>query len=137
MRDLARRLLEATRSTGAGAAPFPGQEAQAHEAVEVCERLRSALSRFAGPDGFTSLLRRALTLARAEVPALRSVQLGTSGRIDGLEEAVSGDKQAALALAGHLLDLLVTFIGEPLTLRLVRDGFPEIEAERNDISEAE
>ena len=42
--------------------------AHVHEAVRLCEKLRISLTRFAGADGFISLLRRALVLARAEVP---------------------------------------------------------------------
>ena len=134
MRVLAQRLLEETRSEAPASSATGEGAPRAHEAVEVCERLRMALSRFAGPDGFASLLRRALALARADAPVLKSVQLGATGQIEGLEEAVAGDDAdgAAVALAAHLLDLLVILIGEPLTLRLVRDGWPELEAGPND-----
>ena len=33
--------------------------------------------------------------------------------------------EAAVAITAHLLGLLVTFIGEPLTLRLVREAWPD------------
>ena len=67
MQALARRLLAVEAASQTAADPH------VHEAVRVCEKLRISLTRFAGADGFTALLRRALALARAEVPALQSV----------------------------------------------------------------
>ena len=77
MRDLARRLLAASQ-TASGP--------HVHEAVVVSEKLRISLTRFAGADGFASLLRRALVLARADVPSLQSVKVGADGRLEGFEE---------------------------------------------------
>ena len=122
-RGLARRLL-AVEAAGNGAA-----DATVHEAVRVVAKLRVSLTRFAGNDGFTSLLRRALSLARADVPGLHTVTLKPDGSLEGLEalaaEAAHDGAEAAGAIIAHLLGLLVTFIGEPLTLRLVRDAWPD------------
>lgn len=90
--------------------------------MRVFERLRVALARFAGSDGFASLVRRALALARADEPALRQVSSTANGSLEGLEQN-AGD--AVIAIVAHFLGLLVTFIGEPLTLRLVRDAWPD------------
>jgi hypothetical protein len=121
MRDLAQRLLalEAASQTAA--------DASLPEAVRVLEKLRSSLSRIAGPDGFTALLRRALALARADVPALRAVQVGADGGLEGLEGlfADNAGADAATAITTHLLGLLVTFVGNPLTLRLVSEAWPD------------
>jgi hypothetical protein len=99
------------------------------EAVRVCEKLRLSLTRFAGPDGFKALLRRALALARAEVPALHGITEKADGSLEGLEqlaaEASDVALDAAVAITAHLLGLLVTFIGEPLTMRLVREAWPD------------
>lgn len=112
-RDLARRLLAASRTTA---------DPPVHDAVAVCETLRSVLTKVAGADGFAALLRRALALAQAEAPSLESVKLGANCQMEGLEEVTP---DAAVALAAHLLELLATFIGEPLTLRLVREAWPD------------
>ena len=122
MRDLARRLLAASQ-TGSGP--------HVPEVVAVIERLQISLAKFAGDAGFTSLLRRALVLASADVPSLQSVKIGADGRLDGVEQlaadtgtnALGGE--AAVALTAHLLGLLVTFIGEPLTLQLLRESGPD------------
>jgi hypothetical protein len=121
--NLARRLLAVEAASKRAA------DAPAHEAVRVCEKLRSSLTRFAGSDGFKSLLRRALSLARADVPAVATVQLKADGSLEGLEtlavDTTNGGPEAAVAITAHLLGLLVTFIGEPLTLRLVREVWPD------------
>ena len=122
LRNLARRLLAIEAASGGVA------DRQVHEAVRVCEKLRTSLTRFAGPDGFASLLRRALALARAEAPALQAVTLKPDGSVEGLEaltaHAPNGAPEEAVALISHLLRLLVTFIGEPLTRRLVGEAWP-------------
>ena len=124
MRELARRLLaEEVASASASRPSVP-------EAVLVCDKLRVELTRFAGADGFSSLMRRALALAAAEVPSVQAVKLQADGSLEGFEElgADSGNpgSQAAVAITAHLLELLVTFIGEPLTLRLVGEAWPEV-----------
>jgi hypothetical protein len=121
-RDLARRLLAASQ-TASGP--------HVSEVVAVIERLRISLSKFAGDAGFESLLRRAVALASADVPSLQNVKVGTDGRLDGVEQigADSGTGalggEAAVAITAHLLGLLVAFIGEPLTLRLLRESWPD------------
>jgi hypothetical protein len=123
MRDLARRLL-AVEAARQSAADPPGQDA-----ARVFWRLRVSLVRFAGADGFASLLRRAVALARAEFPALRVVKTNVDGSLEGIEQLVanadSSAGEAAVAVTAHLLGLLVTFIGEPLTVRLVREAWPD------------
>ena len=65
-RDLARRLLAASRN---------GADSRTADPGVVIEKLGISLSRLAGVDGFASLLRRALTLASAESPSLRQVKI--------------------------------------------------------------
>jgi hypothetical protein len=122
MRDLARRLLAASQTAA---------EPHVHEAVVVIEKLRIILTKFAGAEGFASLLRRALLLASADVAALQNVKICADGRLEGFEQIVAdkgtgaAEGEAAVAITSHLLDLLVTFIGEPLTLTLVRAAWPD------------
>ncbi len=126
-RNLAQRLLalEAARNSDV--------EPQVHEAVRVCEKLQVSLTQFAGEEGFTALLRRALALARAEVPAMQTVKLKPDCALEGIEalavDKTNGGADGPVALIAHLLGLLVTFIGEPLTLRLVREAWPDASLE--------
>lgn len=127
-RKLARQLLALEVEGHSGA------HATGEEAIRVCDKLQTSLTRFAGPDGFTSLLRRAMTLAGAEVPELKSVKLEHDGCRTSFVAAVlasaSGGSEAAVAIIASLLELLVTFIGEPLTLRLVRESWPNASLEQ-------
>jgi hypothetical protein len=96
----------------------------------VCAKLRRPLITLAGVAGFRSLLSRALTLARAEAPRLSAVQVGADGSLIGLDELASQtDKEQArdggAILIAQLIRLLLTFIGEGITLRLVQDVWPE------------
>ena len=121
MRKLARQLLALEASDS---------RSQAHEAVIVSEKLRSSLTRFAGVDGFKALLRRALALARADVPSLEAVEIGADGRLEGFEKLLGGTtgigSDPGAAVTEHLLGLMMTFVGESLTLRLVRDAWPGV-----------
>lgn len=122
MRGLAQRLLavEAANQSAAGE--------HVHEGVMVCEKLQIAVTRFAGSDGFSSLLRRSFALAATEVPSLQTVRFTPDGSLAWCEQAVeaaNGGPEGVVAIIAHLLGLLETFVGEPLTLRLVREAWPD------------
>jgi hypothetical protein len=123
-RRLAQRLLTYEARTGDESEPAECA------AFRVCERLRQPLTTLAGVAGFRSLLSRALTMARAEDPSLSAVQVAADGSLNGLCELASqtGKEQAkdgGAILITQLIGLLLTFIGEGLTLRLVQDVWPE------------
>jgi hypothetical protein len=123
IQNLARRLIavEAARDPSDGLVGA---------AVRACEKLRAPLAKFMGVAGFQSLMTRAMALATAEVPWLDSVQVRANGSLEGFDAATlqqgafQGGEAGAVVVA-QLLGLLVTFIGEPLTLRLVRDAWPD------------
>jgi hypothetical protein len=106
----------------------------AHATCRVCEKLRHPLATLTGTAGYTSLLSRALTLAKRENPALCAVEVQSDGSLKGLEDKAA---QAHPVLVANLLHLLITFIGEDLTMRLVHDIWPDfpgsdaISSERN------
>jgi hypothetical protein len=83
----------------------------------------------AGDAGFRSLLSRSLARAGEEVHWLRAVHVKSDGALDGwgeLHTQLSPEAwfEGRVALLAHLLGLLVTFIGENLTLRLVHEAWP-------------
>jgi hypothetical protein len=117
-RDLAQRLI--AYENAAGKASEPTKLAP----FRVCETLRQPLCALAGVAGFRSLLSRALTLARSEAPSLSAVQVAADGSLQGLDEMESQiDKdqarEAGVILIAQLIGLLLFFMGEGLTLRLV------------------
>jgi len=126
VRTWARRLLAVE------AANQSASETQIQEAVRVSEKLRLSLTLFVGADGFTALLRRALALARADVPSLQNMNVTADGRLKAMTEFATGagmDIEAATVITEYLLGLLVTFVGESLTIRLMRDAWPETSLE--------
>ena len=61
---------------------------------------------------------------------LVKVEISSDGSLEAFDrtegsEVAGAAAQAGTVLVAHLLELLVTFIGAPLTLRLVRDAWPD------------
>ena len=124
VRELAERLLacEAARENRAGA----GTPA----VLLVAEKLRHSLSKLAGEAGYRALLARALTLAKAQAPGLSAVQLQPGGSLEGFDDHKNGEgADADAVLITQLLGLLVTFVGDSLTRRLVQDAWPDLPGE--------
>lgn len=124
MRSLVQRLIAEERRTAVDTDPA------SLAAFRVCEKLRRPLSVFAGTAGFRSLLSRALALAKSEAPLLAGVQIkpdGTLGYSAEMQTQLATDEgaRASALLADRLIGLLVIFIGEALTLRLVHDVWPK------------
>ena len=95
------------------------------------EMISEQLSHPMGAGSFQSLLTRALARSTAEVPWLGAVRAGAAGKLDGLAAAratCSADDVSAgeIVLLTHLLELLVAFIGPSLTLRFVRETWPQL-----------
>ena len=130
MRDLAHRLL----TYEAGAGKVSGQVGS--PTLRVYEKLRQSLSAFAGVAAFQSLAFRALTQAKSEAPDLWPLQVAADGSLQGLgefEPQIDIDKDPAgeflvddggIVLIARLLGLLLLFLGEALTLSLLRNAWP-------------
>src|SRR5665213_1055925 len=89
----------------------------------VCDKLRRPLTTLAGAAGFRSLLSRALTLAKQESPALGAWEVKPDGSLDGLNGEAA---QSGVVLIAQLIGLMITFIGESLTMRLVHDVWVDL-----------
>ena len=123
MRDLAQSLQRSRR---------PASELQAPTGVLVNDSLRLSLTRLAGAEGYASLLRRSLSLTLAAMPVLQGAKIRADGRVHGLEEVFKDDvmwQEAAVAVTTQLLELLVIFLGESLTRRVVREACAEVSAD--------
>ena len=129
-RDLAHRLLAYEVNAGKTAEPT------ASATLRVYEKLRQSLSGVAGVAAFESLAFRALTQAKSEAPSLWPVQIAGDGSLQGLGElehqmdidedraAESATGEAGIILIARLLGLLLLFLGEALTLSLLRVTWP-------------
>lgn len=123
-REFAGKLLAYVAASGAAAEPndFPG--------FRVCAALRGPLAKFMGAAGVGALLSRALALASVEIPWLRQLRVHDDGTLEGVAEIEAklgpgAIAEGEIALVGHLLGLLVIFIGPSLTLGLLHDIWPD------------
>jgi hypothetical protein len=126
MRDLAERLIaeESRGETSPEASP----------AISiVIEKLRPDLRILMGDMGSRALLSRALAQAGAEFAWLSALHVKSDGSLEGLtrleleshvDSGTIADGRAALL--AQLLESLTSFIGESVTLRLVRNNWPDV-----------
>jgi len=136
MRDLALRLLTYEAVADKDSRPMESATLRAYE------KLRQSLVSFAGAAGFQSLASRALVLAQTEAPGLCAVQVTVDGALKGLGDVdpqtnmnkdQAGNQQAGedppgeagAILIARILGLLLTFLGEALTLSLLRNAWPD------------
>lgn len=126
-RALAHRLLayEVGKSPGSGEPAASGSV--------VCQKLFAEIEPFIGHDGCKALLARALYLAKAEFAFLAEAQIGESdeGWLIGLSENAATREatevsDSTAAVLGGFIDLLGTFIGFDLTLRMIDRRWPEL-----------
>jgi hypothetical protein len=137
MRDLAQRLLAYEAAADKGYRPMEPA------ALRTYEKLRQCLVAFAGVASFQSIAARALVLAQVEVPSLCVMQVsaeGTLQRLVDIEPRTTMDKnhtgnqklgedllgEEGVILIGRILGLLLIFLGEALTLSLLRSAWPDV-----------
>jgi len=118
LRIYAERLIAYEMSRNASS------KSKATAAFIVIETLGPHFSALMGAAGFRALISRSLVLANAEVAWLRDLRVREDGSFDGLSELEAQMNPQEIAAGGivllaRLLGLLVTFIGEDLTLRLL------------------
>ncbi len=101
------------------------------ESFRVFEKLQPQLAVLMGNGGFRALLTRALALAKADVSWLNMVRVTTDGTLDasgGFGTQVTPEQliEGYSVLLGQLLGLMVTLVGEKITLGLLREVWPKI-----------
>lgn len=95
-------------------------------AFAVIEKLSPHFGPLMGSTGFRALIARALVLANAEVAWLCDLRVAVDGSFEGLDKLEARLNPEEIATAGivllaRLLGVLVTLIGENLTLQLLRN----------------
>lgn len=120
LRDLARQLLLHENHQG------KAYESAAQPGRRAFEKLRTYLSKLVGVSGFQALLTRALSQGKEHAPSLIALRVKDDGALEGFDEDAPRETADALEmLLAQLLGLLVTFIGQELTLQLMRDVWPD------------
>jgi hypothetical protein len=134
LRSFARRLIVH------GAQDSKPVETNAPSAVPVREKLPRQLEVLIGKAGVQALLSRAHALAIVELPWLRSMHINGDGSLEAestlrsqlLPEQLFEGQEVLLA---HFLGLLEAFIGVALTMRLVREVYPDLQLDELDPGE--
>lgn len=111
-------------------------------AFVICEKLRPQLAMLMGRGGYHALISRALALSGRDVDWLRKVSLTEASvlRIAAEEINALDTRDVAIgsqALVSELLGLLAAFIGDSLTLRLVREVWPTLSFEELNLIKGE
>ncbi len=103
----------------------------------ACAALQRHLDRMIGLRGFHALLSRAIFLTRAEHPWLVPLRVSDQNgcALEGVAEATkagAGEAPAGFAaVIATTITLLASFIGEDLTIRLLREAWPDVPFESN------
>ena len=108
--------------------------AETQAVCRVCDKLRRPLTTLTGAAGFRSLLARALALAKQESPVLGAWEIRSDGSLAGVNGEAA---QSGSVLIAHLIGLMITFIVESLTLRLVHDAWLDLPDYENDFGRNE
>jgi hypothetical protein len=133
--DLADQMATAIdRALGIAAAAPDDPEEQVRATEAALSRLRELLVEILGAEGYHALLARALYLAQRAHPLLDQLRLVRDAEGSGLSGldtlARNGGARplyrGLVAVLAYLMALLVTFLGEDLAIRLVREAWPEI-----------
>jgi excisionase family DNA binding protein len=123
-RELARRIL--LHESGGRSEPAAILAA----AVGVHGRLRGRLAGVIGGVGFATLFARARHLEQAEFPVLAQFAFGEETTIQSTAGVGSDDLAVSAAgvsaVLATFIELLGTFIGEDLAVRLIRDAWSEV-----------
>jgi hypothetical protein len=100
-------------------------------AIRACDKLHRHLARIVGDEGIRALIGRTLSVGRLTYPsAPRSdgVSVDVGATVGAYLEAQPPDlaSEASVHLIATLIGLVAKFIGDGLTLRLLRELWPEI-----------
>ena len=122
----------------------PGGEALAAAARSTYDDLAHVCSPLIGQVGVEALTARALHLAQQEYSWLvdaREPEHANEPFVPVLERLAQQNPavatEGAAAVFAMLVGLLVTFIGEPLTARVMREAWPEARSDVHDVRQEE
>jgi hypothetical protein len=131
-REVARWLIE--HELGAVTAD---QDGLATVVERICQKFFKRLGRVTSLAACQSLLSRALHIPRLEFAFLEGARTGSEAEplVEGLRESLVGvdavhARAGAEAVLGTFFDLLAAFIGAELTLRMLREVWPELPVSR-------
>ena len=120
-----RRMLAREAGTGAGAT------ATAAAACRLCERFAEQLTPLIGDAGVAAICARSLHLTERNVPGLAPIDVRSGAapfarlQLSLEQQQPAAATEAAVAVLVTAVELLALFIGEGLTIRLLREAWPD------------
>ncbi len=104
-------------------------------AFSICGQLRPQLAPLMGNAGFRAFLSRTLAVAAVEADWLQGVRVDANGSLEWMAGTRAPVPPRDLAEGGvilmaQFLGLLIAFIGENLTFRILHEVWPELSADR-------
>ena len=121
-----RRMLAREAGTGADAAAI------AAAARRLCERFAEQLTPLIGDAGVAAICTRSLHLTQRNVRGLTPVRASAPGdapfallQLSLEQQEPAAATEVAVAVLATASELLVSFIGESLTTRLLREAWPD------------
>jgi Asp/Glu/hydantoin racemase len=113
------------------------QEGLIAASTRVTNKLGQRLSKIIGLEGYRTLLTRAVKLTALQHPTFATVSVAVDGALFVPATTTVSDEEAYIALVEHTFELLTTFIGDDLTLRMVFAVWPDFPLYAEDGKEAE
>jgi hypothetical protein len=109
----------------------PSASASLEPLMRASEKLRESLTRFMGSEGYSALLTRALARASLKAPSLSRMCLNPGGTLelrteDAGQDPVLEAAVASVSLIEEIMELLIIFIGAPLTQTFVEGIWPDV-----------
>src|SRR6187402_299774 len=100
-----------------------------NDAIQLTfDKLNGHLSIRLGSGGYYTLLQRAVKLATLDLPSLASIHVSHDGVLEGFQDMADSldASDGCLAILSRLIELLDTFIGRNLTLRILHNAWPDV-----------
>ncbi len=132
IKNIGQQLIAYESANGSvGSQPFA-------DVITIFGKLQKILSKLAGISGYNSLLRRSLMMGKTKAKSLEMIQIRSDGALElNVAHAANShlllEESAGDILLTQFLGLLVTFIGETLTVNLLRDVWPNVPFEKANV----
>jgi hypothetical protein len=128
IRRLAKQILAYEHEANSSSVP------PSHLEFRVIEKLNFYFVALMGSYAYRVVLSRALATASEEVPWLSKISVNQDRMLEGwseLEKSMAPDVlfEGRVVLLARLLEFLITFVGETMTLRMLRDVWPKVSAQ--------
>ncbi len=99
--------------------------------AHVFLKLQSYLTKRLGAGGYRSVVNRAVSVSKAQVPLLSPIHVEDNGALDGFDDCLiapgsAKESEGYVVLISNFLALMDTFLGPDMSLRLLGSIWPDV-----------